>query len=52
MYRTRESRWFGITGTIVTFLEGNERNKTRMNGYLASWNRKGHPKNTERIGPG
>jgi hypothetical protein len=52
MYRKRESRWCGITGIIVTFLGGNGRNKTRMNGYLASLNRKGHPKNTERIGRG
>jgi hypothetical protein len=50
MYRTKESRWFGITGTIVTFLGENGRNKTGMNGYLASWKRKAHPKNTERIG--
>ena len=45
MHRTRESRWCGIIGIIVTFLGGNERNNTRINGYPASWNRKGHPKN-------
>jgi hypothetical protein len=45
-------RGFGITGTIVIFPERKGRDKTGMNGYHASWSRKDHPRNIERIGRG
>jgi hypothetical protein len=36
-------------GITVMFPEGNGRNKTRMNGYHASWSRRDHRKNWARL---
>jgi len=52
MSRTKGNKWFVIMATIVASPGAEERRRTRMERCPVSWNRRNHPGNTEKTGPG